>query len=544
MTKALRFAPIIRVSTEKQERQGESLRTQTEQIKNYVQSLGGTIPEYCWKYSGQEHATPGQERTRLAQLLKDSDKGLFDAVIVCDASRWSRDNLKSKEGLNILRDNQIKFFVATMEYDLYNPAQNLFLGMSAEIGEYQAREQSLKSITNRINRAKQGIPTSGKLPYGRTWDKLKGWGIDAEKQKLVQTAATRYLGGENIIDIARSYNINASNLHKILTKRSGTEWKCQFINKDVNVDETVVMKIPFLLDENTIEAIQERARNNITYVRGHHKYKYLLAGNVFCMRCGYSMASYRNHSGKQYYRHSKNGGGKCDLKKLVPATELENSVLIQLMQTLGDVEKIKESIQRAIPDLSKLDAINKEQIQLSKKQKNIEAQKSRLVDLAANGILSKDEIKQKVQALRDSEESIQNRLQALNLEVSNVPDMKSIKSASQWAGKVIASITRSNPKLIFKRSYEWKRRLIEYAFAGISPDGKRLGVYVDYQNGQFIFNIHGLLVNTVNTLPLSDDYLTDTFHIDPEFQDLTKELNTIKSNIHSECDAYYCERFY
>ena len=59
-TKGLRFAPIIRVSTEKQERQGESLQTQKEQILQNVKVLGGTIPEYCWEYSGQEHATPAQ----------------------------------------------------------------------------------------------------------------------------------------------------------------------------------------------------------------------------------------------------------------------------------------------------------------------------------------------------------------------------------------------------------------------------------------------------------------------------------------------------
>ena len=121
----LRFAPIIRVSTEKQEKRGESLHTQVKQIKQYVENLGGTIPESCWKYTGQESATPDKERTLLNNLLADSGKDIFDAVIVCDASRWSRDNLKSKTGLNILRQNGIKFFVATAEYNLFDPDQSL-----------------------------------------------------------------------------------------------------------------------------------------------------------------------------------------------------------------------------------------------------------------------------------------------------------------------------------------------------------------------------------------------------------------------------------
>ena len=103
MTQKIRFAPLVRVSTEAQEKRGESLKTQKKQIEQSVELMEGVIPDSCWKYAGQEHATPDQERKIFDKLLEDSSKGKFDAVIVCDASRWSRDNLKSKEGLNILR---------------------------------------------------------------------------------------------------------------------------------------------------------------------------------------------------------------------------------------------------------------------------------------------------------------------------------------------------------------------------------------------------------------------------------------------------------
>ena len=59
-TKSHRFASLIRVSTEKQERQGESLRTQESQIKAAVAELGGVIAR---RYAGQEHATAGWERS-------------------------------------------------------------------------------------------------------------------------------------------------------------------------------------------------------------------------------------------------------------------------------------------------------------------------------------------------------------------------------------------------------------------------------------------------------------------------------------------------
>ena len=180
----IKFAPVIRVSTEGQEKRGESLKTQEAQIRQYVASIpDGIIPEYCWKYKGQESATPGQERALFDQLLQDAAKGLFDAIICCDASRWSRDNAKSKAGLEILKANGIRFFIGTMEYDLYDPAQNLFLGMSAEIGEFQARQQALKSIQNRIKRAQRGIPSVGRLPYGRIYNRKLGRGALILKNK-------------------------------------------------------------------------------------------------------------------------------------------------------------------------------------------------------------------------------------------------------------------------------------------------------------------------------------------------------------------------
>lgn len=96
--KKLRFAALIRVSTEKQAKRGESLKTQQTQIEQAVESLSGRITR---TYSGQEHATPDQERELLEQLLSDAERTdrPFDAVIVADPSRWSRDNAKNEEGL-------------------------------------------------------------------------------------------------------------------------------------------------------------------------------------------------------------------------------------------------------------------------------------------------------------------------------------------------------------------------------------------------------------------------------------------------------------
>ena len=521
---ALRFAPIIRVSTEGQAQAGESLRTQRSQIEQYVANLEGTIPDHCWQYTGQEHATPNQERKKLDRLLADSGKGLFDAVIVCDASRWSRDNLKSKTGLEIFRKNGIRFFVGSMEYDLFNPEHSFYLGMSAEIGELQARQQSLKSITNRIHRAKRGLPTSGKLPWGRTWDKEKQqWGIDPEKQKIIQQAAERYLAGESIVHIAASFGMNFSNLWKILNHRSGDRWIQTFKAENLNIDETVEITIPRLLPEATIRAIHEKGRANRTYTHGSVKHQYLLSRMIFCAKCGYALFGQTNHNGKRYYRHPKHRKKDCHLKKWLPANLIENSVLIHLVRTLGDPEQIQKAIEKANPDLEKLERLRDEKETLSTDLQKIEAQKDNVVDMVADGLLSRDEVKNRMEKLRGRESAIQARIRSIEEKLENAPDPAKVKKLSELRIHVMNRLKKEYPENFLKKPYQRKRTLVEHAFAGKDIEKRRLGVYVEEtgdDNQPWRFEIRGVLGNTLLGLPLTDEYLEEAFKLDPLYQDI------------------------
>ena len=76
----LRFAPIILVSEAEKGKKKENLATQTDRFKEYVAILdrktpaGCWIPDDCWEYCGQEHATPDAERKLTGKLLVDCTK--------------------------------------------------------------------------------------------------------------------------------------------------------------------------------------------------------------------------------------------------------------------------------------------------------------------------------------------------------------------------------------------------------------------------------------------------------------------------------------
>jgi DNA invertase Pin-like site-specific DNA recombinase len=496
--KALRFAPLIRVSTEKQEKQGESLRTQKTQITQYVKSLDGSIPASCWQYAGQEHATPNQERAKLDKLLADSGKGLFDAVIVCDASRWSRDNLKSKTGLEILRKNGIRFFGGTMEYDLFNPEHKFFLGVSAEIGELQARQQSLKSIINRIERAKRGIPTCGKQPFGRIFNKETGqWGLDPIKADKVKTAARLYLAGTNNRTISATVGLNWPFLWVTLNRGSGDQWQQRFHAPDLNIDETTVTTVPRLLDEATIKKIRQRAQLNKTNHREINTH-YLLSKFIFCESCGYRLQGQLSHRRKRYYRHQEGRDKACKVVGYVPSDLMENAVLVALVRTFGDPERIRLAIEAAVPNKGKVEQLRAEQETLTKNLAGNSQQTARLVDAVASGALSNDAVKTKMEALEIQAGHLIGRHAEIEAELENVPGADQIKQLSKMAIAVFADAVEGKSKRqpidqIVRKPWAWKRRLIEACLIGTDHAGKPLGVYVGRNKQGHYFEIRGIL---------------------------------------------------
>ncbi len=516
MTTKLRFAPLIRVSTEGQERRGESLRTQKKQVQEYVEVLHGVIPAHCWKYCGQEHATAGHDRLILDQLIADSGKKLFDAVIVCDASRWSRDNAKSKEGLATLRKHGVRFFVGSAEYDLFSPEQSLFLSLAVEIGEFHARMQNLKSTINRLNRAKRGIPTGGKIPYGRTYDsKTEKWGLDEEKVTGIRWAAEQYLAGKGLVKIAKELGVNPANLWKVLTKRSGTNWSVDFDCPNLNIKESVSIKVPPLLPEGTIKAVLARAASNKTYTHGESKHPYLLGRMVHCAECGYAMFGQTNHNGLRYYRHARHREKPCTQFKSVPAPLIEEAVLIHLFKTFGDVDAIKQAIQKAVPNQERVEKLRQQQVVTDKRLRAAQQEKQRLVAAISKGILSDKDASEAMARLREREELLAGEAAMLDAQLVHVPNRKLIAENAALVHNVIKHVFKQ-PHHLLEMSYERKKELVQHAFDGKDTQGNRLGVYVKRNGDGWQFTINGLLDQVVGHLPLSDEERRRLWPIDDD----------------------------
>jgi DNA invertase Pin-like site-specific DNA recombinase len=523
----LRFAALRRVSTEQQEKTGESLRTQKTDIEKYVEQLGGSI--VAW-YGGQEHATPGYEKKEIDRLLNDAPKNKFDAVIVTDADRWSRDNTKSTAGLDMFKQHGIKFFVGTKEWDLYKPEDCFFLGMSAVMGQYFAGNQKRKSMLNRIHRAKRGCPTCGKIPYGRTFDKkTEKWGIDEKKQAIAEAAAKRYLAGERLLDLAEEFGMNHSNLHKILTKRSGSSFEIEFNSNDLKIHETVEIKIPPLLPDNVITAILKKTDANRTYLHGHGriKYQYLLGRMVFCKHCGYAMFGQTNHNEKRYYRHTHTKREReCNVPKMfVNAEELEEIVMRYLFECFGNPKAVERAIEKAIPDLEKIREYQKQLERIEGELNKIKSGRERIIRLVANCSITERDATNQLNEMKQREISLQTKQQQIKDSLGNRPDPDKVKAVSKKISaqfnnyslrlntmrlNTIKRIASNKP--YSKMTYDEKRALVEMVFSSRTPEGKRMGVYIEFTDKGWKFDIHGLLIDKQGLNPSTDYLKRHTFY--------------------------------
>jgi len=332
----LRFAALCRVSTDRQEKK-TSLKVQRKKIQEAVRKLKGEVVEW---YGGSEHATPGYEKKEINRLLADAEQGKFDAVMVSHVDRWSRDNAASQKGVDILFDNDIRFFVLTTEHDLGRADAKLFLRFQAIIGEYVAEITKGKSLDSKIEMAQNNAPGCGRLPYGRTYDhKTKSWGVDEKAKAKINKIANRYLAGEKLSDLADEYKMSQSGLHKILTQRCGGVWVQVFTkNKGKRNEEitTVETEVPRLLPEATIEAIKKKCKANLTYNHGDKQNRYLLRQKIFCNQCDsilFGQTDKRNPKNiRRTYRHLKNTPASkecCDSlpSRVINADVIEENVI-------------------------------------------------------------------------------------------------------------------------------------------------------------------------------------------------------------------------
>jgi hypothetical protein len=304
-------------------------------------------------------------------------------------------------------------------------------------------EQKRKSILNRIERAQRGIPTVGKVPYGREWNvKEQRWELDEAKRADIERIAQRYLDGESMPLLAKEYGFNHSNLTKILRHVAGDTWTLSFVDKSLNINETVTLTgLPRLLDDRTIKAVKQRFVANRTYGHGRPKHDYLLSGMVFCNECGYAYFG-DTKKGIAYYRHNHHEvKTRCPLptSPWIRADVLEQSVVGKLFDMFGNPSQIVEAVQAAIPDCEQA---TKDQQRLAGRLDGVKRSRDRFLSLVRKGAIDMADAEKQLSDLKDEERELLAKLDNLTDQLADIPSEDAVKGYVERIGESICVFDR------------------------------------------------------------------------------------------------------
>lgn len=416
----------LRISQEKKE--------ERDTLDNHRQILIEFCKNNNWTYEIYGEVLSGGlsdigQRPQLQRLLKEIER--FDGILVFELSRLSRNGLISETVLQYCQDYNKPVITPHQTYDLANNENDVLIyRFGSIISSQEHKAIGRRSKSNKIAMAKQGMFVSGVPPFGYRRDETtKRLVIHEEESKVVRRVFELHKQGKGLTVICdylnkegykpqRSRYWNTQTVKKILTNPA---YKGTVVFQDLKkvkengkyiykVMETISVDNahPPIISPNEFDlTIKDRSSRNEHLREKPSKYiKTMVKDIVFCGICGAKVTFSLERNGKITIKPCKNrvNGVKCNNSGVL-VQYLEEDILEHIKKYEND---LKEELQKLeYHDTSSLENDLKERIQHIENQLelNKERQKS-LLDLALDGVFSREELSEKKQELNDQQEEL------------------------------------------------------------------------------------------------------------------------------------------
>ena len=433
----MKAAIYCRVSTDDQEKEGTSLKTQMKACIDYCHEKGYEISHrFSEAYSGLT-----LDRPKLRELQEITRAGYIDVIVIYCLDRLSRDPTHG--------------VILTQEFERLNVAleavtediNNSELGKLISYIRGFASKLEAEKIRERTMRGKMAYLKNGKLPqgtgigiYGYTWDKATGKRqIIAHEAEAVRKMFSMAIDGISVNKIALTLN------RADIRTKSGSLWYPLTIRRILR-NQTYAGKTYFgktkRVGKNKIEAqpkeswillpditppiitddIFNRAQEAIKASKNSRPLKpnakYLLTGFMRCSKCGSTIGGKTMNGKYRYYRcrgatPTATRGKICDAG-YIKANKLEHDVLIEFEAMMRSPLLYSLSMQDKGKANSNISAVLTKDInQLRKKLKTYPTREKQLYDLLAHTRVTKDYVLDTIKQLRDEQANDERNLQFL-----------------------------------------------------------------------------------------------------------------------------------
>ena len=394
----------------------ESIEGQIRECTAYAEKNGITVVKH---YIDRAISAKTDNRPEFQQMIKDSEKRLFDIVLVWKLDRFARNRYDSAHYEYQLERNHVKLVSAT-EPISDSPAGIMVKSMLTGMAEYYSAELSEKVVRGMTENVLKGKYNGGTIPIGFKVDEEKFFQIDPLKAPFVVEAFRRYNEGATMKELMnwlndsgvttnRNQKFTYNSIQTLLTNR-------RYIGENRFKDIVMPDSIPVIIEKELFDSVQDKiAKNRRAPARHKAEDDYLLTTKLFCGMCGAMMfgecGTSRNKNVHHYYKCANAKRTKTCKKKTVRKEWLEDLVVNETMKMIRDDDSI-QSIVDAVMILQEQE--NTVLPLLEKQMKDIENGIENLLNAIQAGVLTsstkgrleKLEAQQKELEIRIAEEKL------------------------------------------------------------------------------------------------------------------------------------------
>jgi site-specific DNA recombinase len=149
-----------RYSTDSQRE--ESIEGQIRECTAYAEKNGFTVVKH---YIDRAVSAKTDNRPQFQQMIKDSERGIFDVIIVWKLDRFARNRYDSARYKTQLKRNGVKLVSAT-EVISAGPEGIILESVLEGYAEYYSADLSEKVVRGMTENALKGIYNGGTIPFG------------------------------------------------------------------------------------------------------------------------------------------------------------------------------------------------------------------------------------------------------------------------------------------------------------------------------------------------------------------------------------------
>ena len=388
-----------------------SIEGQLRDCKDYAEKNGITIVKH---YIDRAVSAKTDNRPEFQQMIKDSDKKLFDIVLVWKLDRFARNRYDSARYKTQLKKNGVKLMSAT-EIISEGPEGIILESVLEGYAEYYSADLSEKVIRGMTENALKGKFTGGAIPFGYIINADHRFEIDPLTAPFVAETFQRYNDGQTMREIRDWLNekdiknkrggpMTFNTIQHMLNNR-------RYIGELKYRDILIPDAIPPIVSVELFDDVQEKMlKNKKAPARRKAEDDYLLTTKLHCGCCGALMfgesGTSRMGEVHRYYKCATAKKKKGCKKKTVRKQWLEDLVVNQTMQLVKD-DAAMESIIAKVMELQDQENTN---LPLYEKQlRDAESGIQNMLNAIQAGILTSS-TKERLEQLEETKRELEARI--------------------------------------------------------------------------------------------------------------------------------------